>query len=587
MNESFNIYCTQCKTIPFIQINVEENILKIRTSCLCEKKKSMSIDQLINEIKKNVYQNYQCCVCNGKEKIQFCVQCSKWFCQKCRKTHDELLSQDFLIADIFEGGNKNYINKHFFINQQINLVSFCTNHKKIVGNTLCLHCSKFFCKFYPKEHKDSRISFFKKFFLQIKDIKNQKPEDILENINNYLNDYFKNFRKVYSQFKKDEMQQIERRIKEETKKIDLINKDLIYLSNLIIQDYLYMKQLHVINNNLINNYTLITSYTDYKNIIYEDNYLDTINKCTLIPIKQVKKLNIVKKTKGKINCIFQLDSFIFLIGLGNLILILDTKNEIIKELKSTEIKVINSICTTENDSVRYLACGGNSKKIIVYKLLQDLSIKSYCKFTQDKAYTKYLINLDNGKILSLYNNLELYIWDCHQRKIEMNCSLVKINLTLSDNLPFVFSCVQKEYCVFGLGNVIKSKQICGFGCSLFELTNKNSSGYFTCFSVVDNEKVASGSSDGIIRLWTVSDLANQQFHKHQTSILNIVCFSSSIILSGDVNLNFLLWKKDFTVIKEFKLQYNITNFVKSERLGLLSYYNTETGFEIRSQPLSE
>ena len=58
MNESFNIYCTQCKTIPFIQINVEENILKIRTSCLCEKKQSMSIDQVMNEIKDKVYKNY-------------------------------------------------------------------------------------------------------------------------------------------------------------------------------------------------------------------------------------------------------------------------------------------------------------------------------------------------------------------------------------------------------------------------------------------------------------------------------------------------------------------------------------------------
>lgn len=48
MNESFNIYCTQCKTIPFIQINVEENILKIRTSCLCGKKKT-NVNRPINE----------------------------------------------------------------------------------------------------------------------------------------------------------------------------------------------------------------------------------------------------------------------------------------------------------------------------------------------------------------------------------------------------------------------------------------------------------------------------------------------------------------------------------------------------------
>ena len=64
----------------------------------------------------------------------------------------------------------------------------------------------------------------------------------------------------------------------------------------------------------------------------------------------------------------------------------------------------------------------------------------------------------------------------------------------------------------------------------------------------------------------------------------VTLFFCNIVGTFDSGKLFLINNLDVEAI--YLTQYNITNFVKSERLGLLSYYNTETGFEIRSQPLS-
>lgn len=577
----FNIYCRQCKTVPIIQMIIDGDKLMIASICLCGKKSQQSLDQFMDGIKKKNNQIYKCCVCNGKDKIEFCVQCSKWFCQNCRKTHNELVSQDFSVIDCFESGSNNYTNKHFFINEQIYLVQYCSNHSKIVANTICKHCSKFFCKYCPKEHKNSNLSFFKKFFLQMKETENQKPEDKLRNIMNSLNSYLKQ-QKIKDQETKES-------IEEHIQKIELINKDLVYISNLVIKDYLQMKKLHIINTNIVHNYILMTSYSNENNIIKEDiNYpKEVINKCILIPLKQVKKLNIKKKIKGEIKCIVELDLFLFLIGLGNLILVLDIKNEIIKELKSTEINEINCICITKVDSIRYLVYGGNSKKIIVNTIEKEsLSINPYCKFSQNASCTKILINWNNGQIASVYNNLVFSVWDCHKKELVMTINLLKTSHTINSSLNFGLVCIENKYCVFGIENVIYVKQLTGFGSSLFDLSKYISSGYFTCFSFINNDTIASGSSEGAIHLWSINSLSYQEVKIHKSKILNIVRIHSlSIILSGDANLHFVIWKEDFTILRQFNLNYNITNFVISEKLGLLSYCHTNDGFVIKSLPL--
>ena len=255
--EKHNIRCPKCHLIPFITINNKNTnpILYLQ----CENKHN--INGPLEEIYKNS-RNFQidsikCQNCNENNisKINYCINCFGFFCEKeshsLNKNHYEIPLQKIDYCCREKEHNNN------------NVISFCQTHNK----NICQYCKQ-------EKHKGDEI----KDIIYIKNEQFEKIKNKIENSEKKLNDLSKNISSFISYLKK-----LIKQIRTEFDKFKNKNELEMKIAYDIINIYEYKKNNNSLNYQIIQNVNnIIFNNIDFN---FEKNKFDDIKNKLLEQFK--------------------------------------------------------------------------------------------------------------------------------------------------------------------------------------------------------------------------------------------------------------------------------------------------------------
>ena len=445
-NNSIGKYliCPKCNinipSLPFFINPIEAGSIEILINCKCGNKDRMPLEDYL-KFKIPVPNINICEECHSNKpnlKCLFCIDCSKWICEDCRK-------------------NLNYLEKnHNYSEYPVNFGQLCDIHINHENLFYCLNCNKELCIKCTKLHeKNHKIINLKDYYNKVKDIQTIKL--IEDNINKYYkkNEELKdlcldNFEKIEYAFEimSDELNSDLKNINiDKDKFLELYNKNKslneqlnkflhslynIFISaqnhpnyniihNFEVSSFIneLFPKIELNKNNNSNNYYI----TLYKNIYkyFMENHLISIK--SLILMKEENKYLDSYYIKHLLK--FDEDNFVFTTDSNIQIFNIKTKkfSDRINEYK----KEITIIIKLKNG---FISSGSKNGEVEIWSI-EDNTILLKNSLSGHEEEIIELLELSDESLLSADKTGKIIIWDINKfKQIQMfllNMNILSIN----------------------------------------------------------------------------------------------------------------------------------------------------------------
>ena len=129
LSEENVIRCPQCYLIPFISINYLNEQMILNFKCLNNHLINKPLKELYYESKKYQINSIKCKNCEEKDKLNYCIQCNGFYCEKERHSleegHNILIPINKIDCCCLKEEHHNY-----------NVSLFCFTHNK----NICIRC---------------------------------------------------------------------------------------------------------------------------------------------------------------------------------------------------------------------------------------------------------------------------------------------------------------------------------------------------------------------------------------------------------------------------------------------------------------
>ena len=480
--KKYYLICPDCKVrnpyIDNIIFDKDENIIKIKFQCICEKEmKEVSINDMIIENKPT-----NLCPFHQSNLNLFCSTCKYFICQYCKSEHEEhniIDNNDYNDCDI-DNLIKNVSIKELEFENQCNSCEkdFENNINKEINklNQIKENYKKSFNE--EKQNKTKLFKMLNTLFLEYKNLKNNSNNNININ-NNILSNQLENFD-----------------LKENTS-----NEILTSNTNEIIPNIQFPSiPLHL-------NYPLDFKKLDEKN----------------------KKYECIKTLYGHNNKI------VTLIRLNSGNLASGSYDNTIKiwDLKENECKL-----TIEEDGYilcllefipNYILAGLSDNKIKLYKINENYEF--IYSFEEHQLWVNCLVKIDNEKFASGSNDTTIKIWDYINKEVIY---------TLTGHTDCILSLIKlknNNLCSGAADNTIRIWSYEKYECLNILYGHEK---WVKCLLQLDNGLILSGSDDNTIKVWDNENCIHT-LNEHQHSVRTICQINKEKFASGSFDATIKIW----------------------------------------------